>query len=126
MENNLEVTNYWLDIGEEGKTILEILQGVNFEDDDECFAVWKSYLERKLEFPFDSLVNFSEDNWEIKTGDKIKVNKLLEIDEMNGILIEGVLRFQKIDFPLCNLAVKSEKSNNAKLVKAYRAWYSNR
>ena len=125
-QKKLEEKHHWAYLGDSGKRISNILEGIKPEDEWKCFIQWDKYLKSKLEFPFQALVEYSENNWLVKEGDIINIKKLSEVVDMYGIIAKGKIGKKTIEFPLCDLEIIEKKHNNYKLIDDYRVWFSNR
>ncbi|MDO8929285.1 MAG: calcium-binding protein [Bacteroidota bacterium] len=77
---------YWFSLGEEGVRISKILHGVDPHNDMKCLQKWVEHLDKELTFPIQAIVSESEDNWLIKSGDKVVIKSLTHIVDMYGVI----------------------------------------
>lgn len=132
-EQNLKETqkiisenNYWASLEEEGVRIEKNLKGIKPEDDWKSFLAWEKYMEINLKFPFDTIVEFSEDNWKVKQGDKFTIKKISSVVDLYGIIAKGKINNETIEFPICDVEVIDSKSKNFEIINDYRVWFTNR
>lgn len=67
----IEVRVHWLDIGEPGRRIRQVLSGVRGEM--EQLRAWERYLEEKLTFPFEAEVSEYQEETPLRQGDRVRV-----------------------------------------------------
>jgi len=132
-EQNLKQTqkiisenNYWASFGEEGERIEKIIKDIKPDDEWKSFLAWKKYMENNLKFPFDTIVEFSEDNWKVKLGDKFRIKKISTVVGLYGIIAKGKINNETIEFPICDVEVIDSKSKNFEIINDYKVWFSNR
>lgn len=116
----------WLSLGEEGLRISNLLEGLNPKDEIKCFQKWDEYLEKKLSFPIQAIVEESEDNWIIKDGAKVQIKSLSGIVDLYGIIAKIILNGKSFEYPLCDLEVIDKKTADYQLINDYRVWFANR
>lgn len=117
---------FWASLGEEGLRISKILQGVNPHNEMKCLQEWGKHLDKELTFPIQAIVSESEDNWLIKSGDKVFIKSLPHIVDMYGIIASIRLNGKKYEFPLCDLEVIDKTQTDFQLIDDYRTWFANR
>jgi hypothetical protein len=117
---------YWTTLGESGLRISNILAGLNPSDEMKSFQRWNEILENELSFPIQAIVAESEDNWLIKTGDKLQIKSLSEIVDLYGIIAKIKLNGKTLEYPLCNLMVLDKESTNYQMINDYGVWFANR
>jgi len=92
---------------------------------------WEKYLSEKLIFPFNGVVDesqddgFFEERGPIRYGDKVVVEKVIMKDDLYGVIVEIKKGKKAYDFPLCDLKVEDKKSANFKILDNYRTWFAN-
>jgi hypothetical protein len=117
---------HWASFGEEGLRISKILQDINPKNEMKCLKKWVEHLDKELTFPVKAIVSESEDNWLIKSRDKVVINSLPHIVDMYGIIASIRLNGKKYEFPLCDLEVIDKTMPDYQLIKDYCIWFSNR
>ncbi len=121
----LESQHQWSFLGEEGHRIQAVLANVKEGHEWAAFKAWKAHFQKVLKFPFEAEVAEPQDRGPLKTGERVKVLRLEEADDMYGLLVTIVGR-QKYVFPLCDLEVLDQASPNYQPVKDYVVWFANR
>lgn len=115
----------WGWLGEEGKRIQKVLFYVNEDDEMEALEAWEKYLEKTLSFPFDAIITESSGRRQLKTGDKVSVERISLVEDLHGIIVALRLGRNKYDHPLCDMEVINRKSSNYQPVNDYCTWYGN-
>ena len=126
VQDKLSDKYHWASFGDKGKRITKVLNDVNPDDEMKCLQKWVGYLDKELTFPIHAIVSDSEDNWLIKSGDKVLVKSLPHIVDMYGIIASIRLNGEKFEFPLCDLEVIDKKKVDFQLIEDYRTWFANR
>lgn len=116
----------WLDLGEEGERIQEVLDGIDPDDEDACLEAWFDHFEKILKFPFDAILVESEKYGPILTGDTVRVITLNDIYEGYGILVDVKKDRQTYQLPLADLEVKDKQAPQYQAVMDYVVWFANR
>ncbi len=116
----------WLHLGEEGECIQSVLSGISPDDYWDAFTAWEGYLENELCFPFEAVVDESQERGPLQTGNQVTICGLNDIEERYGILVE--IEYRKINyvFALADLEVIQKDIQNYSPVKAYVIWFANR
>lgn len=117
---------YWASLGEEGVRISKILHGVDPHNEMKCLQKWVEHLDKELTFPIQAIVSESEDNWLIKSGDKVEIKSLTHIVDMYGVIASIRLNGKKYEFPLCDLEVIDKTRTDFQLIEDYGTWFANR
>jgi len=125
-QDKLSDNHYWDSLGDEVIRISKILDNVNPQDEMKCLQKWVEYLDNELSFPIHAIVSDSEDNWLIKSGDRVIIKSLPHIVDMYGIIASIRLNDEKYEFPLCDLEVIDKTKSDFQLIDDYRTWFSNR
>lgn len=118
-------TRVWGWLGEEGKRIQKVLFYVNEDDEMEALEAWEKYLEKTLSFPFDAIITESSGRRQLKTGDKVSVERISLVEDFHGIIVALRLGRNKYDHPLCDMEVINSESSNYQPVNDYCTWYGN-
>jgi hypothetical protein len=116
----------WVSFGAKGLRIYKVLGTINPQDEMKCLQKWVAHLDKELIFPIDAIVSESEDNWLIKTGDKVLIKSLPHIVDMFGVIASIKLNGKKYEFPLCDLEAKNRARPNFQLIDDYRTWFANK
>lgn len=125
-QDNLSDKHSWASFGEEGIRISKVLDNVEPHDEMECLQKWVEYLDTELTFPIHAIVTESQDNWLIKSGDKVVLRSLPHIVDMYGVIAAIRLNGKKYEFPLCYLEVIDKVLADFQLIEDYKTWFSNR
>lgn len=122
----LEEQHEWSSLGEEGRRIQAVLDEA--EDDDEWSALeaWEDHLQKVLTFPFEAEVSEWQERGPLRTGDKVRVHALEDLDDHYGLLVSLRKGRRKFVFPLCDLKTIDHNSANYQPVKDYAVWFANR
>lgn len=125
--NELTAKAGWAYLGKEGQAINAILADIDINDVRAQIAAWQDHLGETLTFPFKAVV----DEWQhprssVKSGDRVHVLSLEDIDDSYGILVKVKRKFSTFIFPLCDLKALDEASSNYEPVYLYAVWYANR
>jgi len=91
-----------------------------------CLQKWVEHLDKDLSFPIQAIVSESEDDWLIKSGDKVLIKSLPHIVDMYGIIASIRLNGKKYWFPLCDLEVVDKTQADFQLIDDYQTWFANR
>lgn len=86
---------------------------------------WMDLFKEALEFPFDAEVWEYQENSIIKEGDKVKVNKLLDEDDLYGVIVSIKKGLKKYSFPIVDLNPINVSRKVQNLFNAYQFWFSN-
>jgi hypothetical protein len=113
-------------LDEQDRRIQQVLASVDEDDELDALNVWEEYLEKNLAFPFEAVVDEAQERGPLKTGDRVKVIEITDVDEMYGIIAHLRVGRKSYDFPLCDLKVVDESLPNFQLVDDYGVWFANR
>jgi len=94
MAEKMESKFQWLGKDEEDKRILKVIDNA----DDEMES-WNSYLRGILKFPFEAKVSEYQEQGPLKDGDKVQVQKIIEADDLYGILVDVQYGRRSFVFP---------------------------
>ena len=56
LDAELGARTTWLHLGEQGKRIRKVVEGIDADDDMAAFSAWEQFLKQHLVFPFDATV----------------------------------------------------------------------
>jgi hypothetical protein len=118
----------WLYLGESGQRIQSVLSGVVSHDLLSAHNVWNEYFNCKLSFPFEASVEEPQERGPVRTGGKVivrRINEINEIDELRGILVDIEYKKRMYVFPLADLEVVKKQSKNFTPIKDYVIWFAN-
>jgi hypothetical protein len=122
----IESQTAWLFLGEEGKRIQKVLDGIDPDDTMEILEAWKAHLGKKLKFPFEAEIVEHVRRSSLRIGDRATVNGVRDVDDVYGIFVEVTRGHDSYEFPLCDLGATDRQAKNYQLVKDYVVWYANR
>lgn len=122
----LEARFGWLSLGEEGERIQAVVNSAKSHDEREVAKAWEKHLKKTLAFPFDALVAEAQDRGPLRQGDKLRVVKMVSLDDLYGIIVSCKAKGSQYDFPLADLEAKDENSANAQPLQDYCVWFANR
>jgi len=103
IQDKLSDKYYWTSFREEGIRISNVLGKVNRHNEMKCLEMWDKYLDENLSFPIQAIVDESEDDWLIKSGDVLIIKSLSNIVDMYGIIAKVKLERKIYEYPLCDL-----------------------
>jgi hypothetical protein len=116
----------WSWLGEEGMRIGQILDGIDPDDETALLHRWEKHLKRHLRFPFEAEVAEYQERGPLKSGNRVTVRKIFDVDDFYGVIILLTHRRRQYHFPLCDLEVVDENSPNYEPVSDYAVWFANR
>jgi len=122
----LSAAHAWSWLGEEGARIGEVLAGVDPDDEMALLDRWEKYLRRHLRFPFDAEVAEYQEQGPLRSGDRVTVQKIFDVDDHYGIIVLLKHHRRQVHFPLCDLEVVDESAPNYEPVMDYAVWFANR
>jgi tetratricopeptide (TPR) repeat protein len=120
----LEREHAWGYLGAQGIRIREVLQGVDWDDEQAVHRAWDSHLRKVLELPFEAEVTEELDIVALEIDDVVKVISFAPFDDDEGVMVmvekdnwQGVV-------PLLDLEPTDPQSSNYRHVDDYLVWYS--
>ena len=122
----IESQTAWLFLGEEGKRIQKVLDGIDPDDTMEILEAWEAHLGKKLKFPFEAEIVELARRSSLRIGDRVTVKGIRDVDDVYGIFVEVTRGHDSYEFPLCDLEATDKQAKNYQLVKDYVVWYANR
>ena len=126
IQEDLSNKYHWASLEDEGIRISKILKNANPDNEMDCLQKWVEYLEDKLTFPVEAIVEESESDWLIKDGQKVSIKSLPHIVDTYGVIATVRIGRKKYEYPLCELEVIDKKSPNAQPIDDYKLWFANR
>ena len=126
VQDKLSDKYYWASFGEVGIRISNVLGEVKRHNEMKCLEMWDKHLDENLSFPIQAIVDESEDDWLIKSGDVLTIKSLSNIVDMYGIITKVKLERKTYEYPLCDLEVLDKKSKDYQLINDYRIWFANK
>ena len=126
VRNEIKKRFEWIGIGSEGELIQSVINSAESFKEWDALNAWKKYLEKNLQFPFETLIHEYQGRGPLNEGDKLKVFRIELVDDHYGIIVACRKERKRYDFPLVDLKVTEEKSINADIIEAYRTWFANR
>jgi len=116
----------WDGMGEEGKRIREVLAGLGPDDYVQALRAWHQKMKKEMTFPFQAEVDEYQEQGPLEQGDKVEVEKMNDVDDLYGILVDVIFQGEKYIFPLCDLKATDRKSPNYQLLRDYQIWFANK
>lgn len=122
----------------EEKRIQKILKGIDPEDDWAAMERWGKYLRKALKFPFRAKVAEPQEGGPLRTGDKIVVMRILDVDDRYGVIVDVQTPRENHGFPICDLSAQNSadpsfggevidrKLRAYRMVRDYVVWFANR
>jgi ribosomal protein L24 len=90
----------WLYLGEEGKRIQAVLEGVSPDDYWTALKRWGEHLEKVMNFPFDAEIHAADERGPLQPGDRVRVKGVSLLDDSHGVIVEIRLGRRRYDHPL--------------------------
>jgi hypothetical protein len=115
-----------VDLEAQDRRIQQVLAGTDEDDELDALAAWEEYLEKTLTFPFEAVVHKAEERGKLKTGDRVKVVEITDVDDMHGIIAHLRVGHKSYYLPLCELEAADDSSPNSEPVDDYGVWFANR
>ena len=122
----IESQTVWLFLGEEGKRIQKILDGIDPDDTMEILEAWEKHLRKNLKFPFEAEVVEHVRRGPLRIGARVTVKGIIGVDDVYGLFVEVTKDRDSYEFTLCDLEATDRKSKNYQLLRDYAVWYANR
>ena len=120
LREEMKRTYYWLR-DKEGERIFNVIANA----DDELEA-WNHYLSKVITFPFKAMVSEPQDSGPLDDDAEVNVLRIVDTDDLYGLLVKVTSGRQRLVFPLCDLTVEDKKSSNHIPVQDYCVWFANR
>jgi len=116
----------WSYLGEQGKRIGKVLDGVDEDSEMAALDAWEEHLSKSLVFPFEARIAEYQERGPLQAGDRVKVTGIGLVDDLYGVIVDLRHGRRKYAFPLCDLEVIDENSPNYQIVRDYAVWFANR
>lgn len=116
----------WSYLGEQGKRIGKVLDGVDEDSEMAALDAWEEHLSKSLVFPFEARIAEYQERGPLQAGDRVKVTGIGLVDDLYGVIVDLRRGRRKYAFPLCDLEVIDENSPNYQIVRDYAVWFANR
>ncbi|MCT4606456.1 MAG: calcium-binding protein [Marinisporobacter sp.] len=116
----------WEIHSEQDRRIYEVLKDIKEDDYMIALEKWEKIFKEKLTFPFEAMVEDSDDGRPIQTGDRLKVHGIGMIDDLHGIIVDVRKGRKKYAFELCLIEVFGDNEEMKQLVDDYSVWFANR
>lgn len=126
VRNEIGAKFAWHHLGEEGREISRILDGVAPDDELRLYDRWGEHLSATLTFPFQAEVTEFQERGPLRGGDMLVVHGIESSEDLYGLIVKVTKGRKTYYFPLCDLAVADEKSPNHDPVQLYAVWFANR
>jgi hypothetical protein len=126
IRNEINKRFEWIGIGSEGELIQSVINSAESFKEWDALKAWKKYLEKDLQFPFETFIHENWGRGPLNEGDILKVFRIELVDDHYGIIVACRKERKRYDFPLVDLKLTEEKSINADIIEAYRTWFANR
>jgi len=87
---------------------------------------WMEFLSSNLVFPFDGIVDDSQDPGSlVQYGDKLVVAKITGDDDKYGIIAGVRMGRSRRHLPIVDIAIADSGSPNKTTLDVYKAWFAN-
>ena len=126
VRNEIKKRFEWIGIGSEGELIQSVINSAESFKESDVIKAWEKYLEKNLQFPFETFVHENWGRGPLNEGDILKVFGIELADDSYGIIVACRKGRKSYDFPLVDLKVTEKKSINSDIIEAYRTWFANR
>ena len=126
VRNEIKKRFEWIGIGSEGELIQSVINSAESFKEWHALKAWKKYLEKNLQFPFETFVHENWGRGPLNEGDRLKVFGIELADDSYGIIVACRKGRKRYDFPLVDLKITEKKSINSDIIEAYHTWFANR
>ena len=126
VRNEIKKRYEWIGIGSEGELIQSVINSAESFKEWDALKAWGKYLEKNLQFPFETFIHEYQGRGPLNEGDKLKVFGIELVDDHYGIIVACRKERKRHDFPLVDLKVTEKKSINSDIIEAYQTWFANR
>lgn len=110
----------------EERRIQRVLKAIDPEDDWAAMERWGRHLRKVLKFPFPAKVAEPQEGGPLRTGDKVVVTRILDVDDLYGVIVDIQDSRESYGLPLCDLEVMDRKLRAYRVVRDYVVWFANR
>ena len=126
VRNEIKKRFEWIGIGSEGELIQSVINSAESFKEWDALKAWEKYLEKNLQFPFETFIHEYHGRGPLNEGDNLKVFGIELVDDHYGIIVACRKGRKRYDFPLVDLKITEKKSINSDIIEAYRTWFANR
>jgi tetratricopeptide (TPR) repeat protein len=116
----------WAYLGEQGRRIQAVLQGVDPEDEWAAFQAWDAHLRQHMQLPFTAAVGEPVEVGWLEVDDRVKVVAFEAPDETWGVQVRVAKGKQQASLALYDLDFSAGKRANEELLDDYLTWYTER
>lgn len=116
----------WHYLGEEGKRIQAVLNGVDPDDYWTALEKWGDHLTRVMLFPFDAEITGAHPRGPLQPGDRVRVHDISLLDDSYGVIVKIRLGRRRYDHPLNQLKPIDKNDPNYRIIEDYATWFANR
>ena len=112
----------------ENRRIQDVIKGIDPEDDWAAMQQWGRHLRKVLKFPFPAKAAEPQDKGPLRTGDKVVVARIVDVDDLYGVIVDihNEDEYGSYTFLLCDLEVMDRKLRAYRVVRDYVVWFANR
>lgn len=114
----------WAYLGEQGRRIQAVLQGVDLDDEWAAFRAWDAHLRQHMKLPFMAdIAEPVEADW-LKVDDRVKVVAFEAPDETRGVRVRVAKEKRQANLALYDLEFAGKGTPNEELLDDYLTWYA--
>ena len=126
VRNEIKKRFEWIGVSSEGELIQSVINSAESFKEWDVLKAWEKYLEKNLQFPFETVIHEYWGRGSLNEGDILKVFGIELVDDHYGIIVACRKERKRYDFPLVDLKVTEEKLKNTDIIEAYCTWFANR
>ena len=126
VRNEIKKRFEWIGIGSEGELIQSVINSAESFKEWDALKAWEKYLEKNLQFPFETFIHENWGRGPLNEGDILKVFGIELANDHYGIIVACRKGRKSYDFPLVDLKIAEKKSINSDIIEAYQTWFANR
>ncbi|MFA9466214.1 MAG: calcium-binding protein [Velocimicrobium sp.] len=104
---------------------LDYSAGLDEKEGLETYENWENYFGKTLKFPFEAKISECQEGNLLQEGDSATVLGVSGKDDLYGILVRIAKKRKQYIFPLCDIEVVDEKSENYLSIDDYCHWFAN-
>lgn len=122
----LQAQHQWSHLGDEGAQIQAAIGAVEPGDAWAVLEAWDVHLRQVLRFPFEAVIAEPQDRGPLHAGDRLTVQAITDSDDLHGLIVQATHKGHRLEFPLCDLEARDQRSPNYAPLRAYVVWFANR
>lgn len=122
----LQSIHRWDHLGEQGKRISSVLQGIDDDESLEAYEAWEKAFRGEVVFPYPATVTETPRGSPLRDGDKVEVTGIEGLDDDYGVIARVKRGRETYDFPLCDMQPADRKTGFYTLLSDYNEWFANR